>query len=139
MFEQFQVWQQAVFHYGGLMLLHATILALVTWLLTLTVFRKTRPAFRAALWIIVLTKFLIPPILPGDIALSSWVSRIGNPLRINQPSSEPLPFRMSSGEQPLMNQPEGDPLIEVNSSGTLIFWGLLEFRTPAWRPIGLHL
>lgn len=85
---------ETAFRYGSLMLIHGTILALVTGLLSVTVLRRTRPAFRAVLWLIVLTKFLVPPILPGEMALSGWISRISGPLTVNrlvgiQPSRGP--------------------------------------------------
>lgn len=74
----FQTVMEAAWHYGGMMLVHGTVLALATAFLAVTVFRRTRPAFRAALWVIVLIKFLVPPVLPGEMALSSWIARISN-------------------------------------------------------------
>lgn len=65
----------AMIQYGGLMLLHGTALAIVTWLLSVTLLRRTRPAIQAALWTLVLMKFLVPPVLPGEMALSGWVAR----------------------------------------------------------------
>ncbi len=55
---------------GGRTLFHGTALALVTWLICATVLRKARPALHAALWTVVLFKFLVPPVLPGEMALS---------------------------------------------------------------------
>jgi hypothetical protein len=65
----------SIVNYIELTVLHGTVLALITGLLTVTVLRRSRPAIKAALWTIVLIKFLIPPILPGEMALSSWVTR----------------------------------------------------------------
>ncbi len=58
------------------MLTHGTVLFVLTWLLCLTVFGNARPAVRCLLWTVVLIKFLLPPILPGELSLSSWLSRI---------------------------------------------------------------
>ena len=61
---------------GGWTLLHGTALALVTWLICATVLRKARPALHAALWTVVLFKFLVPPILPGEMALSGLMGSL---------------------------------------------------------------
>ncbi len=61
---------------GGRTLLHGTALALVTWLICATVLRKARPALHAALWTVVLFKFLVPPILPGEMALSGLMGSL---------------------------------------------------------------
>lgn len=57
----------------GTLLLHGTALALVAWALDRTVLRGARPAFRAALWTVVLLKFFVPPVLPVPAALSGWL------------------------------------------------------------------
>ena len=57
---------------GGRTLVHGTALALVTWLICATLLRKARPALHAALWTVVLFKFLVPPILPG--ASPEWLN-----------------------------------------------------------------
>ncbi len=56
-------------------LTHATVLALITWLLSATLLRRCRPAVHAALWTVVLIKFLLPPVFPGDLAMSGWLSQ----------------------------------------------------------------
>ena len=61
---------------GGRTLLHGTALALVTWLICATLLRKARPALHAALWTVVLFKFLVPPILPGEMALSGLMGSL---------------------------------------------------------------
>ncbi len=58
----------------GMGVLHASALALVAWLLSATLLRRCPPALLAALWTVVLVKFLLPPLLPGDFSLSSWLS-----------------------------------------------------------------
>lgn len=57
-------------------LVHATILAVLTWALSRTAFRRSPPAAVAALWTVVLLKFLLPPVLPGEYALGGWVAGI---------------------------------------------------------------
>ncbi len=75
---------------GGRTLVHGTALALVTWLICATLLRKARPALHAALWTVVLFKFLVPPILPGELALSGLMGSlarealgIGSDLRLS--------------------------------------------------------
>src|SRR5712671_1548874 len=84
-----------VIHYGALTLIHGTVLALITWLLSATILRRSRPAFQAALWTIVLLKFLLPPVLPGEIALSDWLAEAATSVTVTQLghtelSSEPI-------------------------------------------------
>ena len=55
------------------LLVHGTALALVAWALDSTLLRRARPAFRAALWTVVLLKFFLPPVLPVPAALSGWL------------------------------------------------------------------
>src|SRR5262245_29410235 len=62
----------AIIYYGALTLLHGTVLALVTWILSVTLLRRCLSAFKAALWTMVLIKFLIAPALHGQMAFSSW-------------------------------------------------------------------
>lgn len=54
-------------------LLHGTALALLAWALDRTVLRRVRPAFRAALWTVVLLKFFVPPVLPIPASMSAWL------------------------------------------------------------------
>ncbi|HZI67665.1 MAG TPA: M56 family metallopeptidase [Thermoanaerobaculia bacterium] len=65
------------------LLVHGTALALVAWVLDRTVLSRARPAFRAALWTVVLLKFFVPPVLPIPAALSGWlpekVARVAAP------------------------------------------------------------
>jgi beta-lactamase regulating signal transducer with metallopeptidase domain len=84
-----------VIHYGALTLIHGTVLALLTWLLSATILRRSRPAFQAALWTIVLLKFLLPPVLPGEMALSGWLAEAATSVTVTQLghtelSSEPI-------------------------------------------------
>ncbi len=57
-------------------LVHGTVLAALAWLLTRTVLRRARPAVIAALWAIVLVKFVVPvgPSMPWSV--SSLIDRI---------------------------------------------------------------
>src|SRR5882724_9923892 len=98
-----------IIYYGALTLLHGTVLALITWLLSVTLLRRARPAVKAALWTIVLIKFLIPPILPGEMTLSSWTtktvsvasSRVGiSAAQVITADESTGPTRILSGEQP---------------------------------------
>ena len=61
---------QQVIQLQGQAIVNGTVLAGVTWLLCATVFKKARPALHAALWTVVLIRFLVPPVLPGEISLS---------------------------------------------------------------------
>src|SRR5687768_14254183 len=93
-----QAFIESAIHYGGLTLIHGTVLALLTWLLCATLLRRSRPAVQAVLWTIVLLKFMLPPILPGEMALSGWIAdaatrvsvlQVANPESATTPS-EPL-------------------------------------------------
>jgi beta-lactamase regulating signal transducer with metallopeptidase domain len=59
-----------------LTLIHATVLALLTWLISASLLRRCRPSIHAAIWTIALIKFFVPPVLPGEMALSSWITRL---------------------------------------------------------------
>src|SRR5437763_5847021 len=94
-------------HYGGLVLIHGTVLALVTWLLSVTLLRRSRPAIKSALWTVVLVKFLLPPVLPGEMAMSGWVSRaVDGAVMARQTSVESadqfiaVPSAEDSGQKP---------------------------------------
>ncbi len=67
----------AVLSWVGQALLYGTALAAVTWLAVRTVLRRVRPELQAALWLIVLVKFIVP-VGPG----SSWsLASVGSALR----------------------------------------------------------
>ncbi|HEY9283893.1 MAG TPA: hypothetical protein VIP46_10605, partial [Pyrinomonadaceae bacterium] len=59
-----------------LALAHGTALVLLTWLASATLLRRCRPSVHAALWTVVLVKFLLPPVLPGDFGLSPLLSSL---------------------------------------------------------------
>ena len=59
-----------------LALAHGTALVLLTWLASATLLRRCRAAVHAALWTVVLVKFLLPPVLPGDFGLSPLLSSL---------------------------------------------------------------
>ena len=59
-------------------LVHGTVLATMTWLICATLLRRARPSLQAALWTVVLLKFLIPPVLPGVVSLSGWLSSVAS-------------------------------------------------------------
>ncbi len=73
----------------GLTLLHGTILALVTWLAGATLLRRARPAIVGVLWTIVLLKFLVPPVFPGEMALSGFLSGAFLGAGLEAPASGP--------------------------------------------------
>ncbi len=70
--------------WGGLMetggrlavasLVHATALVALAGLLVFGLRRRLSPALRAAVWLVVLLKFFVPPVLPGRTTLSGWLS-----------------------------------------------------------------
>ena len=62
----------------GLMLMHGTVLIGLTWLASVTILRRSRPALIAAVWTIVLVKFLVPPLLPASFGYSSVLSLIAS-------------------------------------------------------------
>jgi beta-lactamase regulating signal transducer with metallopeptidase domain len=86
-------------HYGGLALLHGTVLALLTWVLSATLLRRSRPAVQAILWTVVLLKFLLPPALPGEMALSNWIARAAKGAAITSTAS------FESSKRPINGQP----------------------------------
>lgn len=61
----------------ALTLIHGTALALLTWAAEATVLRRCRPSVKAALWTVVLVKFLVPPLLPGGYGLSTLIGSLG--------------------------------------------------------------
>lgn len=83
---------ETVIYYGGLALIHGTALSLLTWLLSAITLRRSRPALQAALWAVVLIKFLLPPVLPGEIAMSGWVAQaVTSATAAEPPGHESLP------------------------------------------------
>ncbi|HSR69452.1 MAG TPA: M56 family metallopeptidase [Acidobacteriota bacterium] len=92
---------QGLIGWLGTGLLHATLLALLTWILTLTILRRCRPGLKAALWTVVLLKFLLPPVLPlpGEMAFSHWISQMSfreSLSRIPAPQDMGVPMPASS-------------------------------------------
>lgn len=65
-----------LFQWTGVTILHGTLLALITWILSRTLLRRARPAVHAGLWAVVLLKFLVPPAIPGEAGLSAWLARL---------------------------------------------------------------
>jgi beta-lactamase regulating signal transducer with metallopeptidase domain len=63
---------------AGLMLMHGTVLVGLTWLASATVLRRCRPALIAAVWTVVLIKFLVPPLFPASFGYSSMLSLIAS-------------------------------------------------------------
>jgi beta-lactamase regulating signal transducer with metallopeptidase domain len=60
----------------AMLLAHGTALMLLTWLASATVLRRCRPSIQAALWTVVLVKFLLPPVLPMNFGLSGMLDSI---------------------------------------------------------------
>jgi beta-lactamase regulating signal transducer with metallopeptidase domain len=92
-------------HYGSLMLVHGTVLALITWLLSLTIFRRSRPSVQAALWIIVLIKFMLPPILPGEMALSGWITKAASRVSVSRFVSIESSLDLKEPQLPIIPEP----------------------------------
>lgn len=69
-------------------LVHGTALALLTGLALATVLRRARPALVAALWTIVLLKFLVPVGPRSDLSLSTALERV---LPSTAPAAAPQP------------------------------------------------
>lgn len=67
-------WIRVGIEWTGLTILHGTVLSLLTWLITATVLRRARPAVHAAIWTVVLLKFLVPPAAPWIPGLSEGLS-----------------------------------------------------------------
>ena len=61
-------------------LLHATALAVVARVVCSVFGRRIRPSLQAAIWTVVLVKFFVPPVLPGEISLSGWLSPTVSPV-----------------------------------------------------------
>jgi beta-lactamase regulating signal transducer with metallopeptidase domain len=57
-------------------LIHGTVLAALTWLLSRTLLRRARPALMSALWTIVLIKFLVPVGPEVPVSLSALVESV---------------------------------------------------------------
>jgi beta-lactamase regulating signal transducer with metallopeptidase domain len=60
----------------AMVLIHGTALMMLTWLASATLFRRCRPSIQAALWTVVLIKFLLPPVLPVNFGLSGMLDSI---------------------------------------------------------------
>ncbi|MCA9675664.1 MAG: hypothetical protein KC464_11555, partial [Myxococcales bacterium] len=61
---------------GLWILVHGTVLAALAWVLSRTLLRGARPAVIAALWTVVLVKFVVPigPAMPWSV--SSLIDRV---------------------------------------------------------------
>jgi beta-lactamase regulating signal transducer with metallopeptidase domain len=57
-------------------LIHGTVLAALTWMLSRTLLRRARPALMSALWTIVLIKFLVPVGPEVPVSLSGLVDDV---------------------------------------------------------------
>ena len=124
-----QAVMDGVIHYGALTLIHGTVLALITWLLSATLLRRSRPAFQAALWTIVLLKFLLPPVLPGEMALSGWLAESTTSVTVTQRantelSSEPI-TRESPINHEIATESRGDQALRLLFICYLVFVGVL--------------
>ncbi|HVG30435.1 MAG TPA: M56 family metallopeptidase [Pyrinomonadaceae bacterium] len=72
----FQLLSNNVLTLMALMLIHGTALMLLTWLADTTLLRRSRPSIHAALWTVVLIKFLLPPVLPVNFGLSGMIDSL---------------------------------------------------------------
>src|ERR671914_671727 len=89
-----------------LALAHGTALVLLTWLASATLLRRCRPSVHAALWTVVLVKFLLPPVLPGDFGLSPLLSSL-------------LPTADAVIAQPTKSHPLSQNNVALNEDGRL--------------------
>lgn len=91
------------------LLLHGTALALFAWALDRTLLRRVRPAFRAALWTVVLLKFFVPPVLPVPASMSAWLPDAV----AAAPDTEPVPNaaheRLLAADSPVADSEPAPP------------------------------
>lgn len=94
-----------------LALTHGTVLVLLTWVTSATLLRRCRPSIHAALWTLVLIKFLLPPVLPGGFGLSPLLSSFLRPatsLAQTTPETPDKQTRLSSAAEATLQPPASD-------------------------------
>jgi beta-lactamase regulating signal transducer with metallopeptidase domain len=134
----------------GVMLAHGTVLVCVTWAATATILRRSRAALMAAVWTVVLIKFLVPPVFPPSFGYSSIVELITSKAKqIVTPVSEDPKSSLDSGAAGHSNtaidvSPKQSPLYEWLPIGIVAIYVccllVLVFRSLRyWRNLRRHL
>jgi beta-lactamase regulating signal transducer with metallopeptidase domain len=98
---------------------HGTVLAAIAWALSVTVLRRARPAVIAALWSVVLLKFLVPigPAMPWSV--SSWLDRlVATDAPVRSVATAPI---AAAGAAPAA-APAGTPVLEGVAGVALVAW-----------------
>lgn len=97
------VYAAAAFVWSGLesSLVHGTVLAIITWLLTRTLLRNARPALVSALWSIVLIKFLVPVGPEVPLSLSGSIDSLLH----TDPSASAAATSAGSGSMEMLASP----------------------------------
>ncbi|HYO90072.1 MAG TPA: M56 family metallopeptidase, partial [Pyrinomonadaceae bacterium] len=92
------------------MLVHGTALMLLTWLASATLLRRSRPSIQAAIWTVVLIKFLLPPVLPFNFGLSGMLDSIlPRTTQALQPSPQKVsPVQPTDGSMSVARQVDKD-------------------------------
>jgi beta-lactamase regulating signal transducer with metallopeptidase domain len=98
-------------YYVGLSLIHGTALAVITWVLSVTILRRSRPAIHAFLWTVVLIKFFVPPVFPGEMALSGWISNTATRIVIRQNVNLEPPNVSIIERRPDIDRPKTAPVL----------------------------
>src|SRR2546425_1464878 len=107
----------------GLMLMHGTVLIGLTWLASVTILRRSRPALIAAVWTIVLVKFLVPPLLPasfGHSSVSSLIASKAEQVAVLAPRDSQVMISPASNGNGFQADPSGS-----NKEKLLYRWPLL--------------
>jgi beta-lactamase regulating signal transducer with metallopeptidase domain len=111
-------------------LVHGTALALVTALALATVLRRARPALVAALWTIVLLKFLVPVGPRADFSLSSALERV-LPAGAESAAGAPAALLPSAAAGLPAAAPDGQPVPVLALGLALLYVAGVAFA--AWR------
>lgn len=70
----FQAAAGALLSWLGFAVLYGSVLAVATWFVVQTLLRRARPAIHAAVWLVVLLKFIVPAGPGWSYSLSSMLS-----------------------------------------------------------------
>lgn len=99
-------------------LVHGTVLALVAWVLAATVLRGARPAIIAALWTIVLLKFVVPvgPAMPWS--LSSAIDAL---VGAEAPAMTPPPI-VATGAAQAVTEPAAIGALDLAALAGAALW-----------------
>lgn len=110
----------------ALMLAHGTALMLLTWLSSATLLRRCRPSIQAAVWTVVLIKFLLPPVLPVNFGLSGMLDAlVPHGEHVWQTSAQ----KVSPGEQTDRSK-SGEPRGDNGAPQQRLTWRIYPGRLP---------